>query len=112
MAKARQLQPSNPVPQRAPGTRGRRCASYPDVDLRRIGKSIGISSTYAGRILNGHSRPSMGVAQKVAKLMGWTLDQVNGLYQPKPKTNTLPPDEESFHGKSRNSRERKQRASK
>lgn len=84
------LQPSASVPQRAPGTRGRRCASYPDMDLRRIGKFLGISSTYVGRILNGHSRPSMGVAQKFAKLMGWTLDQVNGLYN----RNTTEPEEE------------------
>ena len=107
-------QPSGEIPRRAPGTPGMRCLAYPDLDLQLLGRVLGLSSTYVGRILNGRSRPSMHVAQEIAELMGWTIDQVNGLsidlYKARPNRPKPPlPDEESIHAKSRNSRKRKRR---
>jgi DNA-binding XRE family transcriptional regulator len=102
--------PNSEVPRRAPGTPGMRCLAYPDLDLQLLGRVLGLSSTYVGRILNGRSRPSMRVAQEIAELMGWTIDQVNRLYNPKKNPKVSPPDEESIHAKSRNNRKRKRRA--
>jgi hypothetical protein len=58
--------------------------------------------------MNGVSQPSMKVAQRLAALMGWSLDQVNALYESKRPLNN----EETSKGrsnsnaKSRNSRTR------
>jgi hypothetical protein len=76
------MQPSKITPRRAPSTRGRRPSSFPDLDLRSLAAQIGTKAIWLGRILNGHVRPSMGLASKLASLMGWTIDQVNQLYKP------------------------------
>lgn len=80
---ATRLEPSDLVPRRIVGSVGRKPPKYPELNFQVVGPAIGISPTYVGRILNGISRPSMQVAEKLSAYMGWTLDQVNGLYKPK-----------------------------
>jgi transcriptional regulator with XRE-family HTH domain len=91
-ARAAALKPSVLVPRRAPGTSGRHPPNYPDLNFQALGAALGLSPTYVGRILNGVSRPSMPVAERLAALMGWSIDQINQLYNEKRKS----------HGKSRN----------
>lgn len=69
------------ISRRAPGSVGRRPPNYPDLNFQTIGEALNISPTYVGRILNGVSQPSMRVAERLAALMGWSIDQVNGLYK-------------------------------
>jgi len=74
-------------PRRAPGISGRRPTKYPELSFQVLSRTLGLNSTYVGRVLNGVSRPSMQVAERLAALMGWSLDQVNALYKgnkPKP----------------------------
>jgi hypothetical protein len=91
-------EPSTLVPRRAPGTSGRRPPNYPDLNFQALGRALRISPTYVGRILNGVSRPSMPVAERLGALMGWTIDQVNQLYDRNRKSLRRT----KVHGKSRN----------
>jgi hypothetical protein len=84
-------------PLRRPGTAGQRSKSFPQISLQILGRQVGIDPTYAGRIMNGRVRPSMAVAERLAAIMGWTLDQVNALYQG-------PREERVVNAKSRNQR--------
>jgi hypothetical protein len=77
--------PSPLVPRRAPARGGRRPPYYPDLNFGEIGRTLGLSGTYVGRVLNGFARPSLDVAVRLAALMGWTVEQVNALYGSKPK---------------------------
>lgn len=87
------------VPRRASSARGRKPRSYPDLNYQTLGRSIGISATWLGRIMNGLTRPSMPVAQKLAGVLGWSIDQVAKLYkQPYKQTQKKVPS----NGKSRN----------
>jgi transcriptional regulator with XRE-family HTH domain len=79
------LEPSELVPRRARHIRGRTSPLYPELNYQVLAPRLGISAVHIGRILNGHSRPSMQTAQRLAALMGWTIDQVNGLYKPPPE---------------------------
>ena len=74
-----QLEPSPNVPRRGVKA-GRRPNAYPDLNYRVVSAALGVQPSYLGRVLNGRSRPSMEMASKLAALMGWTLDQVNGFY--------------------------------
>jgi site-specific recombinase XerD len=76
---ASQLEPSPNVPRRGVKA-GRRPNAYPDLNYRVVSAALGVQPSYLGRVLNGRSRPSMEMASKLAALMGWTLDQVNGFY--------------------------------
>lgn len=102
------LKPSALVPRRAQGTSGRRPPNYPDLNFQAIGAALKLSPTYVGRILNGVSRPSMPVAERLAALMGWTIDEVNRLYGNNPKHQVLKKKSKgaAVHAKSRNGSER------
>lgn len=58
---------------------------FPDLNYQTIGQALGISPVYVGRILNGHSRPSMELAARFAAYMGWSIDQLNSFYRPQNK---------------------------
>jgi transcriptional regulator with XRE-family HTH domain len=100
------LKPSKLVPRRSPSVRGRKPARYADLNYQAIGAALGLSPTYVGRILNGHNKPSMAVAERLAALMGWTLDQVAALKSPAPAKKPKS-DPEVPNAKSRNRRKRK-----
>jgi hypothetical protein len=76
--------PSAIVPRRGVKA-GRRPNAYPDLDYQVVSAALGVHPTWLGRVLNGRFRPSMEMASKLAAYMGWTLDQVNAFYEPKPK---------------------------
>jgi Helix-turn-helix len=78
------------VPRRIDGTQGRRPPNYPDLNFRTIGRVIGVSGTFVGRIMNGRARASLKTAQKLAGYLGWTLDRVAGLYQSPRLANKFP----------------------
>jgi hypothetical protein len=82
---------------RAPGTSGRRPDKYPDLSFQVIGRSLALSPTYVGRVLNGVQRPSMQTAERLATLLGWSIDTINKLYTDKHPS-------ESQHAQSRNNR--------
>ena len=73
------LEPSPNVPRRGVKA-GRRPNAFPDLDYHVISAKLGVHPTWLGRVLNGRVRPSMEMASKLAALMGWSLDQVNGFY--------------------------------
>lgn len=78
------LKPSALVPRRligAPSNRGRRSPNYPNLNFQAIGRALGVAGTYVGRILNGRSRPSLRIAEKLAGYMGCSIDQINALYK-------------------------------
>ncbi len=79
--------PSAIVPRRGVKA-GRRPNAYPDLDYQVVSAALGVHPTWLGRVLNGRFRPSMEMASKLAAYMGWTLDQVNAFYKPKPKVKT------------------------
>jgi transcriptional regulator with XRE-family HTH domain len=99
--------PSALVPRRTPGTSGRRPPNYPDLNFQAIGAALGISPTHVGRILNGVSRPSMRVAERLAVLMGWSIDQINKLYNRKQAVQALP---SALSEENQNAKNRKDRA--
>ena len=76
--------PSAIVPRRGVKA-GRRPNAYPELDYQVVSAALGVHPTWLGRVLNGRFRPSMQMASKLAAYMGWTLDQVNAFYKPKPK---------------------------
>jgi len=98
--------PSKIVPRRAISARGAKPRLFQDLNYQVLGQALGISPTYVGRIMNGHNKPSMAVAERLAALMGWTLDQVALLYQARKKTKTKS-EPEVENAKSRNRRKRK-----
>jgi len=93
------LEPSPLVPRRSPGINGRRPPRYPDLNFQVIGSQLGISATHVGRILNGVCRPSMALAERLCALFGWSIDDLNRIYQSNPKHQVLP---EKPHAKSTN----------
>ena len=90
--------PSAIVPRRGVKA-GRRPNAYPDLDYQVVSAALGVHPTWLGRVLNGRFRPSMQMASKLAAYMGWTLDQVNAFYKPKPKVK-----KKETNAKSRNNR--------
>ena len=76
--------PSAIVPRRGVKA-GRRPNAYPDLDYQVVSAALGVHPTWLGRVLNGRFRPSMEMASKLAAYMGWSMDQVNAFYKPKPK---------------------------
>ena len=94
--------PSAIVPRRGVKA-GRRPNAYPDLDYQVVSAALGVHPTWLGRVLNGRFRPSMEMASKLAAYMGWTLDQVNAFYRPKPKAKTKQKiTDEGFVGSKRN----------
>lgn len=75
------LTPSPLVPRRAKGVMGPKPRNYPDLNFQALGHALDVNPTYVGRIMNGVKRPSLKFAQRLAAYMGWTLDQVVGLYR-------------------------------
>ena len=82
--------PSAIVPRRGVKA-GRRPNAYPELDYQVVSAALGVHPTWLGRVLNGRFRPSMEMASKLAAYMGWTLDQVNAFYKPKPKLKVSKP---------------------
>lgn len=72
-------------PHRRNGTAGKRSQSFPELNLHRLSRDVGIHPSHASRIMNGKVRPSMQVAERIAVCMDWTMEQVAGLYQPEAK---------------------------
>ena len=97
--------PSAIVPRRGVKA-GRRPNAYPDLDYQVVSAALGVHPTWLGRVLNGRFRPSMEMASKLAAYMGWTLDQVNAFYKPKPKAT-----EQKLKGKVSNAASRNNRSS-
>jgi hypothetical protein len=79
------LKVSSLVPRRSSSTPGRRPTNYPDLNYQLIADSLKLDPTYIGRIMSGYQRPSLKVAERLAAYMGWTIDQVAGLYKDKMK---------------------------
>lgn len=71
------------VPRRTTGVSGARPPNFPDLNWQVVGRAIGASPTWIGRIMNGTHRPSMDLAVKLSAYLGITLDQINSLYRPK-----------------------------
>ncbi len=90
--------PSAIVPRRGVKA-GRRPNAYPDLDYQVVSAALGVHPTWLGRVLNGRFRPSMQMASKLAAYMGWSMDQVNAFYKPKPKVK-----KKETNAKSRNNR--------
>jgi len=89
--------PSAIVPRRGVKA-GRRPNAYPDLDYQVVSAALGVHPTWLGRVLNGRFRPSMEMASKLAAYMGWSLDQVNGFYKPKPKVKAKISGDSGFAG--------------
>jgi integrase len=88
------LESSPNVPRRGVKA-GRRPNAFPDLDYHVISAKLGVHPTWLGRVLNGRFRPSMEMASKLAALMGWSIDQVNGFYHNRNKTRPEEEDQSS-----------------
>lgn len=56
--------------------RGRRNASFPNVFVGRVAKTVGIDPGWLSKILRGLATPSLGVAKKLAGEFGMTIDEL------------------------------------
>jgi len=68
--------------------RGRRSKLYPNVCLERLAKSVNLSSGYISRVMRGLNKPSLDVAQRIARELNVSLDQLTeAIYlRPKPES--------------------------
>lgn len=57
--------------------RGRRNPARPDLHLGEAAQRIGIHPGYLSRLLNGYTKPSLAVAEKLAPELGVPLEQLS-----------------------------------
>jgi len=51
------------------------------MDFQALGQALGITPTWVGRILNGVNKPSPELAERMARVLGWSANQVKALYR-------------------------------
>jgi DNA-binding XRE family transcriptional regulator len=64
---------------RGPG-RGRRSARWPDLNMSKAARAIGTWQSSLTRIMNGQTRPSLTMADRIAKYFGWTIEMVSQIW--------------------------------
>jgi hypothetical protein len=65
--------------------------NYPDLNLSAIAAICHVTPTHLSRILNGLMRPSVVLAERIAAVLGWPIQQVLELYHAYPREQPKPP---------------------
>jgi DNA-binding XRE family transcriptional regulator len=61
-------------------TRGRRSASFPQLNITDTAKQLGVTKAHLAKVLSGINRPSMKLAMDLANILGKELTFVASLY--------------------------------